>query len=285
MKRLLKSKLLQLAVLLCGFCLFYGFFIEPKTLAVRHIAVASPHWRGPPVKIGFLADLHIGGRHVDADRAMDISLRMNVLEPDIILLGGDYISGHTPRSETPAALDSQIDDGITALGKLSAPFGVFAVIGNHDNWYDETYLETLMTGLGIGVLNNQARTIAMSSGAPALCLVGLTDYWTGRKDPEAFSGCADGQGIVSFMHSPDSLASLPHSTLLALAGHTHGGQINLPFIGRRVTATDIGPDYAYGLLDYGEIPVYVTSGIGTSMLPARFRAKPEIVVITLSGAK
>ena len=85
------------------------------------------------------------------------------------------------------------------------------------------------------------------------------------------------------MHSPDSFKHLRSDTDLAVAGHTHGGQINLPLIGRRVTATKLGEPYAYGLKDWSGTPVYITSGLGTSVLPARFRAPPEIVVITISG--
>ena len=99
-----------------------------------------------------------------------------------------------------------------------------------------------------------------------------------------FADCETSKDIVAFMHSPDSFKLLPSDTDLALAGHTHGGQINIPFIGRRITSTRLGKKYAYGSLDFGGIRAFVTAGIGTSILPARFRAPPEIVLITLRSA-
>lgn len=84
------------------------------------------------------------------------------------------------------------------------------------------------------------------------------------------------------MHSPDSFQYLRPGIALAVAGHTHGGQINLPLIGRRVTATNSGNKYAYGLVKVNGVLAFVTAGIGTSILPARFRAPPELVLIELT---
>jgi len=92
--------------------------------------------------------------------------------------------------------------------------------------------------------------------------------------------CPETSFVVALMHSPDTLR-LAKRVNIALAGHTHGGQINIPIIGRRVTATKLGKDYAYGLKTFSGFPVYITSGIGTSMLPARFRSPPEIAVIEI----
>ena len=98
---------------------------------------------------------------------------------------------------------------------------------------------------------------------------------------EAFAVCEDGATPIALMHSPDSFPLLRSDTALAVAGHTHGGQINIPLIGRRVTSTAAGRKYAYGQIDVNSTPAFVTAGIGTSILPARFRAPPEIVLIEL----
>ena len=87
--------------------------------------------------------------------------------------------------------------------------------------------------------------------------------------------------MIGLMHNPDSFELARGGEALMIAGHTHGGQINIPGIGRRITSTRGGPKYAYGLIDVNGTPAFVTAGIGMSILPARFRAPPEIVIITL----
>jgi len=260
-------------------CLIYGFFIEPKTLAVRHVTVKSTEWPGAPLKIALIADIHIGGEHVSAARAERLTAKINAESPDIILLAGDYVNGHLTRHERSDEFNTAVEQGIGYLGALEAPLGTYAVMGNHDAWYDNEALSQWIESANISILENQNRDI-MHKGR-TFCLVGLSDYDTGRDDRAAVTRCAEGQSRLVFMHSPDSLKLLPSGIALALAGHTHGGQINIPFIGRRVTATKIGHKYAYGLKQYGNFPVFITAGVGTSMLPARFRAPPEIVILTL----
>lgn len=278
-KRKLFAKFFKYGFRIAVLCLLYGFFIEPKTLAVRHVTIISDNWQGAPLKIGLIADIHVGGWHVDAKRAGRIAAKLNNLSPDIVLLAGDYVNGHIAHEKKTVQFNLEIENGIRNLGNISAPLGVHAVLGNHDAWYGERRIRTLLDKANITVLNNQNKII--EAGNAKFCLIGLADAFTGMPDKMAFSDCPAGYDIISFMHSPDSFSLLPSSTDLALAGHTHGGQINIPFIGRRVTSTKAGRKYAYGLIDLGRFPAFVTSGIGTSILPARFRARPEIVLITL----
>jgi len=120
-------------------CLLYGFFIEPRRLVLREVEVESPSYKGDPLKIAFLADIHIGGAPITSDYVQRLVGRVNAHSPDLILLGGDYINGHLPRSEHAKAFNSEIETALKHLGSLSAKQGVFAVIGNHDNWYDITF--------------------------------------------------------------------------------------------------------------------------------------------------
>lgn len=275
MSRFLKFSLTLAA--LAGLCLLYGFFIEPKLLKIRHVSIESQNYEGTALRIALLSDIHIGGRHVDAARVETIVARVNALNPDVIFIAGDFINGHKPRSEHSAEFNREIDQGIATLAELKAPLGVFASIGNHDVWYDAGVVEDGLIASGLTVLDNQA--INLPNGA---CIVGLADHDTQKEDPRAFSDCENGTVPIVLMHSPDSFAVLRSDTALAVAGHTHGGQINLPLIGRRVTATAVGKKYAYGAVDVNGVPAFVTAGIGTSILPARFRAPPEIVLIELS---
>lgn len=282
MKKTLAS-LFGLGAFLAVLCVCYGFFIEPNTLKVRHVQIVEENWRADSLKIGFVSDLHIGGRHVDPERVRDIVAELNELSPDLILIAGDFVSGHENASERDAAFNREIEDGVMALGALKASLGVYTAIGNHDDWYGAARLRGQFAKANIEVLENQGRTLAHKG--LEFCLLGLPDAWTGEPDEQVFNQCANGDAVIALMHSPDSFRYLRFDTSLALAGHTHGGQINLPFVGRRVTATSLGSKYAYGRVDYNGIPGFVTAGVGTSMLPARFRAPPEIVLLELSGVE
>lgn len=275
MKRLLT--LFKYATLACLLCLLYGFLIEPKLLKTRHVTIESPNWKGPDLRIGVMTDLHIGGMHVDAKRMASIVTRMNEEAPDVILLTGDYIDGHIAREAHDEAFNKEIDGGLSALGGLRAQQGIYAGIGNHDAWYDKAFVMERLKVKGITILDNSTASVA---GA---CLVGLQDSWTGKPSGDVFSQCPKNAEIIAMSHSPDALKHVPEDIALFVAGHTHGGQINIPFIGRRVTSTKIGPRYAYGVIYDGGRATFVSAGIGTSMLPARFRAPPEIVILSLKG--
>jgi len=262
-------------ILLAGLCLLYGFFIEPKLLKTRDVKIESSKRDGEPLRIVFLSDVHIGGFHVPAKRVDTIVTRVNELDPDMVLITGDFVNGHDSRETHDAKFNTEISKGLSSLSKLQADHGVFATIGNHDVWYDARFIRDHLVSSGVSVLDNEAKNIGDD-----FCIVGLADHDTQREDISAFSKCHN-KTIIAMMHSPDSFQYLRSDTSLALAGHTHGGQINIPFIGRRITATSAGRKYAYGLLDFNGIPTFVTAGIGTSILPARFRAAPEIVVIEL----
>jgi predicted MPP superfamily phosphohydrolase len=113
-----------------------------------------------------------------------------------------------------------------------------------------------------------------------LCVVGVADFTTDKPSAADFELCEAREPIISLMHSPDARGFVPKNAALAVAGHTHGGQVNLPIVGRRVTSTYCGKPCAYGLIQ-DHPPFVVSAGIGTSILPIRFRAPPEIMMISL----
>jgi len=269
-------KVLAALALLAIICLLYGFFIEPKLLKERRITIPVDSKLNAPMRIVLLSDIHIGGFHVTARRVEKIVERVNALRPDMILIPGDFISGHSSRAEQSSAFNSEVEKGLASLSHLNAPLGKFATIGNHDFWYGVEYVEKSLSRSGFTVLTNKA--VNLSNG---LCVVGLADHYTQKIDPKAFEDCSEDSVPIALMHSPDSFKILHPKTVLAVAGHTHGGQINIPFIGRRVTATISAQEYAYGQHDIKGITAFVTAGIGTSILPARFRSPPELVLIEL----
>jgi len=219
----------------------------------------------------------MGGIHVPPEAVANVVGRINDLNPDIVLIGGDFADGVGKRKTRSERFLTRLDAGMSELSKLDSKLGVYASLGNHDAVHGNGHIKRGLEKAGVIVKNN-----GVEQFENGLCVVGLADAWFGRPDPDLLEECSPNTTIVAFMHSPDTFAKLPHKKIsLALAGHTHAGQINLPVLGRLVTATKLPNKYAYGLNIYNDFPVYVTAGIGMSGIPARFRAPPEIAVITL----
>lgn len=274
------KRILMLAnalVLIAALCLVYGFYIEPRLLKIRQVTITAPASANipAPLRIGLLSDIHLGGAHVTTDRLKRAIEAVNENSPDIILIAGDFIDGHERRDRRREDFNARIDEGLLEIGTLRAPMGVHAAMGNHDSYYSQSYVTAVLEEQGVHVLVNSARREG------GYCIVGLADAHTSRGDPAAFDGCDTGDAVIGLMHSPNSFEFLRADTVIAVAGHTHGGQINLPILGRAVTSTKLGKPYAYGHKKWKGIDVFITAGIGTSILPARFRAPPEVVIIDL----
>ena len=154
------------------------------------------------------------------------------------------------------------------------------MIGNHDWWFDGTRVRKAFESVGIKVLDNEVTEL--HKGAGAFWLVGLADAWTATQDLKGtFAKVSGGNPIVVITHNPDSFVNVPANTSLMLAAHTHGGQVNLPLLGRLVVPSNYGQRYAAGHVEENGKHLFVTTGIGTSILPLRFRVPPEIAVINV----
>lgn len=261
----------------------WAFLIEPETLVVRHAAIESPAWRGPPIRIGVLSDTHVGAPHVSAARVVRVAARLTREDPDIVILAGDYVGGHAPASARSSRARAEIADGIAALRGAEARFGRLAVLGNHDWWYDGRAVERLLWKAGIPVLENYAQRIDRPEGA--FWVAGLADYASSRAQPSAADALAavpPGEPVVVVTHWPDAFPQVPSRVALTIAAHSHCGQVNLPFVGRLVTPSPGAARWPCGRYDEGGRILYVTGGLGVSILPVRFRAPPEIVIVTLN---
>lgn len=261
-----------------------AFLIEPQSLVVRDVSVQSATWRGSAVRIGIISDVHIGP-HMSPERVRRIAARMNALRPDVVLLAGDYIAGHGAPDERSARQNVMFTEGLEALGALEAPLGVFAVLGNHDWWYDGARVETTLEGAGIVVLENAARNLDRGDGA-SFWIAGLADYHSEREWPDwrdALAPVPDGADVIALAHWPDVFFDAPSRAALTVAGHTHCGQVNLPILGGPAVSEGarLWPCGLYGLEGR---QLYVTGGVGVSVLPVRFQAPPEIVILTLEPA-
>jgi uncharacterized protein len=160
---------------------------------------------------------------------------------------------------------------------------VISVLGNHDWWYDGPRVRRALETNGIPVLENQ--NIRLTYRGQSVWLCGLADLWTrGDRLTQTLAEIPEGDPVVVLMHNPDLFPEMPARVSLTLAGHTHGGQVNLPLIGRPVVPSKFGQRYAYGVVEEGGRRLFVTGGIGTSIIPVRFRVPPEVVVLTLKRA-
>lgn len=261
-----------------------AFLWEPQTLAVRRVDVVSQRWSGAPLRIGVISDTHMGGPHMSVARLSDIVERMNSHHPDMVVMLGDYVSGHEPAEARSADERVAVMAGLAPLGKLEAPLGVWAVLGNHDWWYDGPAIERGLQAAGIRVLEN-ARARIEREGGP-FWLAGLADYASTRELPSYSDTLAELKGaepILAIAHWPDVFAAAPPQVALTIAGHSHCGQVNLPVFGRLLHASRGSERWPCGLYEERGRKLYVTGGIGTSIVPARFLQPPEIVVITLRG--
>jgi len=261
----------------------YAWFVEPNQLVVRHVEIVSEDWHGPPLTIAAVSDTHVGGPHVDAARMGRIVQRINALRPELVVLLGDYVNGHKHPFERTPAENQEITGGIATFAAIRARYGVVGVIGNHDVWYDRTDVQSAMENAGVATLWNRHIVIRRSADAP-LVIAGLADFTTGEPDfGAALDGAPEGANTIVISHSPDPFAEMPRGPALMLAGHGHCGQVTIPLIGRPIVPL-VNDRYACGLVQEDGQQMYVTGGIGTSMIPVRFLNPPEIVLITIRSA-
>lgn len=282
MKRWLKRILYaHLIVILLAAALFgYSYFIEPRRLVLNHTQLNVPNFSPKlnGLKIVAIADIHGGSNHVTEEKLRDIVSKTNEQNPDLIVLLGDYISQVKGKR---GALMMPVETIADNLQGLKAKYGVYAVIGNHDWWYNENKVRTEFERVGIKILDNEA--VEIKIGDETLWFWGIEDLWKHHKVPTAvFEKIQNKQNIIALTHNPDSLFDCPKQISLLFAGHSHGGQVNFPIYGTKAFVND--PRFMHGHAEVDGKHVFVTSGIGTSILPFRFRVPPEIAVVTLISA-
>lgn len=264
--------------IICLLLAVWSVIIEPNRIVVNKQTVRLANW---PLalnrtRIAVLSDLHVGSLHISLEKLKLIVAQTNELNPDLILLPGDFVVGNEPGG-------SFVEPEMIAdeLKNLRARRGVYAVLGNHDWWYDGTRVRRALERAGIRVLENEAAPL--QSGDQMLWLVGLSDLWTGSPNVKAaLRDVPADASIIAFTHNPDLFTQIPAHVALTIAGHTHGGQVKLPVVGRLVVPSEYGQRYAAGVVNENNHLLFVSTGIGTSILPVRFRVPPEIAVLTIN---
>jgi predicted MPP superfamily phosphohydrolase len=243
----------------------YGVLYEPHALSTTLI---DAHVRGLPasldgLRIGMLTDVH-RGNWVSADDVRDAVAMLMRRAPDLVVLGGDYVTWGDRRFVGPAA---------ESLEGLSAPHGVFAVLGNHDDDHD---MPNALRQRGIQVLRD-ARTRITIRGE-GLELAGIR-FWTRRASDIASVIRGARAPVILLAHDPRRVVEAAALRIpLVLSGHTHGGQVVLPVLG--AVAAQKFP-VAAGLLQRDETTLFVSRGIGTVYVPVRINCPPEVAVVTI----
>lgn len=264
-----------------GGLVMWGFFIEPNRLIIRQQTIQIKQWPTElsGIKIAVLSDIHVGGAFIDHDKLRLIVERTNELEPSLVVILGDYMSGH-PRENSAA----QPDVFAHLLKDLNAPLGVYSVLGNHDWWWDGNKVRRALEANGIKVLEDEVSELSYQGRS--FWLAGLADLWTRpQRIEQTIAKVPEGQTIIAITHNPDIFPRVPQRVPLLLAGHTHGGQVRFPFLGTVVEASHYGDRYVRGHVFEADHHLFVTTGIGTSIMPVRFGVPPEIVLLTIDSVE
>ncbi len=256
----------------------WAFGIEPGLLVVRHLSLPLPGWKSD-LRIAVLGDLHVGSSHVGLDKVRTIVEKTNAENPALVVLLGDFvIGGPGGRGAVRGGGFVEPEQTAAELKKLRAPLGVFAVLGNHDWWYDGERVGKALTDAGIPVLENRAVHVG------PIWLGGIADRWTREPDVAGTLGQVTGDDpVILITHNPDIFPEVPSRVSLTLAAHTHGGQVKLPIVGTLITTSRLG--YNAGEYVVQGRHLFVTTGIGTSILPVRLGVPPEIVILTVGALK
>jgi hypothetical protein len=250
----------------------YAVFVRRHVVRTRRVEARVPGLAAPldGYRIVQLSDLHVGS-HVPPKRAARWVNRANAMRPDLVALTGDLISSGSGFLEATAE----------TLGALRAKDGVFFSPGNHDYFCDHERFFDLLSRAGIGVLRSEGRLVG--TGEASIWVAGADDFWTRRADvTRALADRPAGVPVVLLAHDPRLwIPARAHGAALTLAGHTHGGQVAIPFLARWLNLARTAFVHSTGVYREDGATLVVSNGLGTTGPPARLGAAPEIVEITL----
>jgi predicted MPP superfamily phosphohydrolase len=254
-------------------------------LDVTRYKLKPRNWpAGQRLTISVIADLHAGGPNMGIERISHIVETSNALRPDIVLLLGDFVATHKFVTEPvpPPVWAAE-------LSRLKAPLGVHAILGNHDWWFHEADIRLALKHVNIPVMENDA--VLLGEPGARFWLAGIGDQlavplgqgrFRGADDlPATLAMIGSDEPVILMVHEPDIFTRIPDRVSLTLAGHTHGGQVRLPFVWPAFVPSQYGARFAYGHIVEGGRDLIVSGGLGTSVVPVRVGVPPEIVHVEL----
>lgn len=256
--------ILLFSVLIVGYMFIEPYWIETKEITIESSQIPQ-NFDGK--KLVFISDIHAGPQFSKA-RVDNLVNQVNALHPDIILLGGDYVSGE----------DEYINSTFDSLSKLQAPLGIYAVIGNSDpQYYSWMALDNSKTITNIG---NMGLWVGNSDGKIRIGGLGPDND---RQDPDEAVGNATPKNFVIMVkHEPDYFTEVNKTMVdLVLSGHTHGGQVTFFGLWAPYLPGNSSQKYRTGVIKEGNSTLIISNGIGTVGLPMRFFARPQIIVLNL----
>ncbi len=244
----------------------YGGWFERQAVEITRTPV--PVGLGRSLRLACLGDIHFDPL-CEADYLGSVVGKVNALQPDLIALTGDYITHATPR----------VGEVCGILGRLRAPLGVYAALGNHDQWHAGDIVSALLRRQKIVVLRNQCHPLP---GLGGWFVSGLESYWAGRPDGSCLDRAGADTRHLLIVHEPDPFLELTDPRIrLQMSGHTHGGQIRMPGIGA-LRLPSWGRKFDQGLFERDGRHLFVNRGIGTVTYHLRFDCRPEISLLELS---
>ena len=258
----------------------WGFLVEPRMVKERQWRLESARWPGRcrDLRIAVLGDFQVGAPWFKIKHLDRVVARVNAMQPDIVVLLGDYVIDGVlfGRFVQPA-------DIAKSLSHLRARHGVYSVLGNHDWWHDGEEIRRELESAGITVLENQSVPVELPGGR--VWVAGLADESTRTPCVETtFAPIPEDEPVIALAHDPVTFFAIPERAAVTFAGHTHGGQFRLPWIGTPYQFGGTPRRMMYGLVEEDGKHLYVTSGLGTSAIPIRFNMPPEIAMVTLAAA-
>ncbi len=263
----------------------YSTIFEPNHVLVKPLDLWLP--RLPAAFNGFriaqITDIHYGEFLGEAHLSHVINL-VNSAHPDLVAITGDFATRPLGRHHryTPGALAAAPCSAL--LARLRSRLGTVAVLGNHDHATDPNFVTTALTNRGIRVLRNDA--IPLEAGGSRLWIAGVDDAVEHAADLRGtMAQVPPNDACVLLVHEPDMADWVcKYPVDLQLSGHSHGGQVRIPFLGAPVLP-DFGRKYPLGHYQIGDLQLYTNPGVGVITLPIRFDCPPEITVFTLHSAR
>ncbi|MEH7117019.1 metallophosphoesterase [Neobacillus vireti] len=278
-KRILGSFLAVLGLSSGGY--LYANRIEPSLLEITELDIIHPlipkSFEG--IRMIQFSDTHLGFQY-NLSQFKKLVTKINALKPDIILFTGDLV-------DEPNRY-SRVNDLAPILHSLQAPLGKYCIFGNHDHGgYGSEIYRNLMESTNFHVLLNQSANITLENGS-SFSLIGIDDAMLGNPDlPLALKNVPNNHFKLLLSHAPDLAESAAQYPIhWQLSGHSHGGQVKLPLVGALITPpfAQRYPEGLYSMQGKYPLTLYVNRGIGTTRLPFRFMAKPELTIFTLKSS-